>query len=238
MVPRNQWMWIAVSAGVLWSAGADAQTVGTFAWQTQPYCNVVSVTVTQQGGVYQLTGTDNLCGAGVAPVTGTAAPSGAGVVFGLTVSPAGGRPVHLTASIALATLSGTWWDGDGGTGTFVFGGNLTAAPRPAPAAPAAQVIALGLLSTTGPALLDARARAGVTVTATRPGAGFIDLTVDGADTDLFPILMLTPQLNGAMRTCQTRGLIVTSARQITYRIACYDSSGALVDTSFQYLVTD
>ncbi len=44
-------------------ASASAQTLGTFRWQLQPFCNVLTVTVVQQGGHYQLYGTDDLCGA-------------------------------------------------------------------------------------------------------------------------------------------------------------------------------
>lgn len=54
----------AVMAGLLVGLAevATAQMVGTFSWQTQPYCNVVSVTVVQQGGSFQLTGVDKLSG--------------------------------------------------------------------------------------------------------------------------------------------------------------------------------
>jgi hypothetical protein len=112
---------------------AAAQTIGTFGWQTQPYCNVITVTVIQQGGLYQLTGSDNLCGAGTAPVTGTAVPAGGNVVFGVTAGLPSGRAAHLSATINLGTLSGTWSDADGNTGPFVFGATAAGAPRPAPA---------------------------------------------------------------------------------------------------------
>lgn len=112
---------------------ATAQVIGTFAWQTQPYCNAITVTVIQQGGLYQLTGTDNLCGAGTAPITGTAVPAGANVVFGITAALPSGRATHVSATISLGTLSGTWSDADGNTGPFVFGANVAGSPRPVPA---------------------------------------------------------------------------------------------------------
>jgi hypothetical protein len=115
------------------STTASAQVIGTFAWQTQPYCNVVTVTVVQQGAQYQLTGHDNLCGAGPAPVTGTAVPAGGGVRFGFAVARPDGRAAHLSASIDLGTLSGTWADEAGLGGTFAFGGAGGGALRPAPA---------------------------------------------------------------------------------------------------------
>ena len=60
--------------GVVMAAGAAAaQPLGTFQFQLLPYCNVVSLAVVQQGGQYQLDGTDNQCGVGPrASVTGLA----------------------------------------------------------------------------------------------------------------------------------------------------------------------
>ena len=43
---------------------ASAQTLGTFRWQMRPYCNLLTLTVTQVGGVYRVEGTDDECGAG------------------------------------------------------------------------------------------------------------------------------------------------------------------------------
>lgn len=131
-----------VSAFVIAIAGAaDAQVIGTFSWQTQPYCNVITVQVHQQGPLYQLTGSDNLCGTGTAPVTGTAVPVGGAVVFGLTAALPSGRAAQISASISLATVSGTWADADGHTGTFAFGANTAGAPRPTPAPATAITVA-------------------------------------------------------------------------------------------------
>lgn len=123
---------LAAGMAVLGASEARAQVIGTFSWQTQPYCNVVTVTVIQQGGSYQLVGSDNLCGAGTAAVTGTAALAAGGVQFGLTVAYPSGRPAHLSATINLAGLSGPWIDAAGLTGTFAFGGAGGGSPRPTP----------------------------------------------------------------------------------------------------------
>jgi len=57
-------------------SAADAEPLGTFRWQTQPYCNVLTLNVTQTGSVYTLDGFDDQCGAGArASVTGTAFPN-------------------------------------------------------------------------------------------------------------------------------------------------------------------
>ena len=125
---------LATAAIALSSVPASAQVIGTFSWQTQPFCNTVTLTVVQQGGLFQVHGSDNQCGAGVAPVTGTAVPVGGNVAFGFTVALGSGRAAHLSATIALGTLSGTWTDADGNTGPFVFGASGGSNPRPAPAA--------------------------------------------------------------------------------------------------------
>ena len=43
--------------------GASAQVFGTFSWQMQPYCNIVSLTLTQTPGGFTVDGSDNQCGA-------------------------------------------------------------------------------------------------------------------------------------------------------------------------------
>ena len=116
-------------------APAVAQIIGSFGWQMQPFCNVVTLTVVQAGPVYQLIGTDNLCGTGVAPVGGSAVPGADGltVAMGLTVSMPSGRSEQVTATISLGSLSGTWSDADGRSGSFVFGAASGGPPRPEPA---------------------------------------------------------------------------------------------------------
>ena len=93
----------ALVVAVLCPAVAQAQTLGTFRWQTAPYCNVVTVAVTQVGGVYRVDGTDDQCGSGrdQASVVGIAFPNpDGGIGMGLTVvtSP-GGVAAHIDAEI-------------------------------------------------------------------------------------------------------------------------------------------
>jgi hypothetical protein len=128
-----------VVAGLLQASVASAQSLGTFRWQLQSYCNVISVVVTQTGGVYALDGFDDQCGAGKrAPVNGLATPNPDGTIgmgFNIVAAP-GAVPVQIAASIDLATLSGTWRDSAGATGNFVFtpGNGNGGSPRPLPAA--------------------------------------------------------------------------------------------------------
>ena len=125
-----------------------AQPLGSFRWQIQPYCNVLSISVVQQGGIYLLDGTDDQCGAPQqASVAGLAFQNPDGTIgFGLTtVTAPGGTPVHIDATITIATLGGTWRDSAGNNGTFVFtpGAGIGGAPRPV----AASGIAPGSITT-------------------------------------------------------------------------------------------
>jgi hypothetical protein len=116
------------------ASAASAQSLGTFRWQTEPYCNVLTLTVMQQGGVYTLNGFDDQCGgAPRAPVTGTAVLNDDGTIqLGLTIVTAPeGTSVHLTVPLDSRTFSGTWVDDGGNSGTFAFGANTGGSPRPA-----------------------------------------------------------------------------------------------------------
>lgn len=102
---------------------AGGQTIGTFRWQTAPFCNVVTLTVTPAGSAFRLEGSDDQCGDAVAaPVMGTAIANpngsiGLGVVI---IAAPDGTPLHLDASIDLATLGGEWRDSVGRRGAFIF----------------------------------------------------------------------------------------------------------------------
>ncbi len=112
---------------------ASAQSLGTFSWQLQPFCNRVTVTVTHNAGNYTLDGFDDQCGAGQrAPLVGTATPNPDGTIgLGLQiVTVPGGQGVNVDARISLAGLVGPWADSAGNSGTFVFKGQAAGSPRP------------------------------------------------------------------------------------------------------------
>lgn len=128
---------VMVTAGLAGARLAGAQTLGSFRWQLQPYCNVLTVTVVQDGGQYHLDGTDDQCGAArKASVVGLGFPNPDGTIgFGLTiVTTPGGAPVHVDARIGLATISGPWSDSAGDSGTLAFtpGAGTGGSPRPMP----------------------------------------------------------------------------------------------------------
>ncbi len=116
---------------------ASAQVFGTFPWQMQPYCNIVTLTLTATpAGGFTLDGSDDQCGAtNRAGAVGVATFNGGGSVtinFTIVTAPSG-KPVHVSAVVSPATGSGTWNDSAGNTGTFAFFGNVPALPaRPTP----------------------------------------------------------------------------------------------------------
>ena len=120
---------------MLLATTVGAQPLGTFRWQLQPICNVVTVNVVQAGAVYTLDGFDDQCGAGQrAPLVRTATPNPDGTIgFGLhIVTVPGGVPVSVDARIGLASLSGTWSDSAGNSGALAFNAVTGGNPRPAP----------------------------------------------------------------------------------------------------------
>ena len=128
-------VFLALLAGVLVSVGAaaEAQPLGAFSWQLQPFCNRVTVNVTQNGAVYRLDGYDDQCNAAERAVLvglATFNPDGS-IAFGLNLVTAGGQPVHVEAKITLPSLGGTWRDSAGHSGPFVFGADTGGSARPA-----------------------------------------------------------------------------------------------------------
>ncbi len=115
-------------------ASAQPVPMGVFTWQLAPYCNVLSLTTSQDGAVYTFDGTDNQCGAStVATARGLAVINPNGTVgIGLTiVTSPGGLPVHVQGTIDMGTLGGPWSDDHGNSGTFVFAPAApTGSPRP------------------------------------------------------------------------------------------------------------
>jgi hypothetical protein len=123
-------------------APATAQSLGTFSWQLQPYCNVITVSVAQQGPGYTVDGYDDQCGAPQrAPLVGLATPNPDGTIgLGLhVVTMPSGRGLDIAARITLATLGGPWSDSSGNAGTFAFGAATGGSPRPLPTIPAAMI---------------------------------------------------------------------------------------------------
>lgn len=123
------------------ASSADAQVIGTFRWRTEPFCNILTLTVTSApGGIFTLDGFEEQCGGSPRqPVHGIAVQQANGsITLGLNVVmlPAG-QPVNIEAGISLASLSGNWRDSAGNSGQFIFGPTSTSGgPRGGPIQPA------------------------------------------------------------------------------------------------------
>lgn len=132
---RRIGVWVLVCVLLSWGR-SEAQMLGTFVWQFQPYCNVLTVTVEQRGGAYLLTGADYACGGTTAPAMGVATlnPDGRTVAIGLTIVTAEGTVSQVRATVNLADFSGEWQDQDGNSGRFAYnpGAVFSGTPRPAP----------------------------------------------------------------------------------------------------------
>jgi len=122
---------------VLAATGASAQVFGTFSWQMQPFCNVVTMTITQIPSGFTIDGHDEQCAAikrassvGMALIN----PDGTvGLNFTIVTAP-GGKGVSVAAVISPVTGSGSWTDSVGNSGTFVLSGAMAGLPpRPTPA---------------------------------------------------------------------------------------------------------
>lgn len=125
---------LAVLALLACAATASAQVFGTFPWQMQPYCNVVTLNLINTPTGFTLEGLDDQCGASnKGSAVGTAAFNAGGNVtlnFTIVVAPAG-RPVHVSAIVSPANGEGTWTDSNGYAGTFkFFGAQAGLSPRP------------------------------------------------------------------------------------------------------------
>ncbi len=126
---------LSMFVGVISSSAASAQTLGTFRWRTEPFCNVLNLTVTQNGSTFTLDGFDEQCGGNPRlPVHGIAVPQPNGTItLGLSVvhNPGNLTPVNLEAVISPSTVSGTWRDNAGGNGALTFNpASTSGGPRP------------------------------------------------------------------------------------------------------------
>ena len=126
----------AFGATLLAASAASAQVFGTFPWQMQPYCNVVTLTLTSTPAGFTLDGTDNQCGGvNTSSAVGVASFNASGLVnvnFTVVTAPSG-KAIHVAAVVSPADGNGTWTDSVGNSGTFVLAGAVPGLPpRPMP----------------------------------------------------------------------------------------------------------
>lgn len=136
---KKTWL-ICVIVGVVWltigNLPAQAGNIGKFAWQLEPFCDVIVFQVTEESGVFALHGFDKvappLCDHGplIFSGHGAANPTSTGIVMGFSLI-FHGDIAHFFATLNAQTLSGPWADTLGGTGNLKFLG-------PAPGAQSAE----------------------------------------------------------------------------------------------------
>lgn len=138
--PVARVIWTALLVPLLAAVGprsARAQPLGTFRWQLQPFCNVITTEVEARDGRYHVNGVDDLCGGQQrASVVGLAFPNPDGSLgIGLTSVTPGAMPVHIDATIDPSSGNGAWRDSAGNAGVFVLtpGAGTGGATRPVPA---------------------------------------------------------------------------------------------------------
>lgn len=212
-------LWVAVAVGLFWSSvAANAQPLGTFRWQLQPYCNVLTLSVVYQNGFYTLDGMDDRCGAAqAASASGVAFLNPNGTVgFGVSTVLPGGTPIHLEATLNLASLGGTWRDSSANTGTFVLrpGASSGGFPRPVGSGgiPAGSITAVHL----APNAVTNVAIAANAVT----GAKIVDGSITGGDL-----------ANGAIGPAQMAANSVTGANIVDASITGADLASGAVGAS-------
>ncbi|MEZ5290769.1 MAG: hypothetical protein R2745_06780 [Vicinamibacterales bacterium] len=133
------------------AAPASAQTIGTFPFALQPYCNQVTITITQEGSTYRLAGWDDACGAAKRyPLHGTIVPNPDGTLhISFTVTRTNGIAVETSVpNFNVGTLGGTWTDSAGNTGPFLLGGapgGSGARPGPTSTIPANSVTTVNIV---------------------------------------------------------------------------------------------
>jgi hypothetical protein len=114
----------------------NAQTLGTYRLNISPFCNVISLTITQLEAGLSATGSDDNCGLEEAsPVTGSFSSAGMGpgpAVKGILISEGSDRSstVSTTVRIFLGDFDGDWVDEAGNQGFIIF--NPTTAPSGQP----------------------------------------------------------------------------------------------------------
>jgi hypothetical protein len=114
---------------------AGAQPLGVFTWQLAPFCNVVSVEVTQTGSVYRLQGADDQCGTTLATAVGMAYPNRDGTIgLGSADRHRTRACLHVSASLRRSDLGGNWRDSAGNSGQMLppHARRAGGAPRPEP----------------------------------------------------------------------------------------------------------
>jgi hypothetical protein len=133
MVVRWRAVFLGVALFVVNPLESGSQVLGTFRWQFAPYCNTVTLSVEARGATFRLEGHDDLCFGPVrAAATGTAHQNPNGTIgMAIAVARPDGIVVNHVVTLNASTLSGSWVDNFGNSGTFELSpATPSGAPRP------------------------------------------------------------------------------------------------------------
>lgn len=128
---------LVLSTVLLGVGQSRGDVLGTFRWRLEPFCNVVHLTVIQEGapaegGAGLLSGFDDNCGfSGGLPVSGTIFASPSGFFVG-SFTTTGQNVVSVNTLVTIAQNgSGGWSDSIGNSGSFLFNpATAPGSPRP------------------------------------------------------------------------------------------------------------
>jgi hypothetical protein len=237
--PRQMFGAAVLMATMAASDTTMAQPIGTFRWQTEPHCNVLTLTVTAQSGTFQLQGFEEVCGGEPRrPVLGVGVFQGDGTVtVGLTVlNVPGGAPVNLDGTISPATLSGTWRDSIGATGSLRFDPHAVGGtPRLArPSSPLAWGNVTGELMGGGIEFRGSSNFVGLSRAVPSPGSGpgcYCLQFDDSVSQSRFRFAVLTPVNSRVVATLDT---FICPEQQLG--VALFNLVGDRVDGHFNFIV--
>jgi hypothetical protein len=228
-------------------SSASAQVFGTFAWQMQPYCNRVTLTLTSVTGNFTLDGVDDQCGAtNRASAVGVGTFNAAGNVtlnFTIVTAPSG-KPVHVSAVVSPANGNGTWTDsvGNGGTLAF-FAATPGLPPRPLPASGLAAAVITATEIAPGAVTGAGVADGSLTMAdvANGPRAAFRGL-FDGVGLSTTPVVVRTLSLivpgSGTVIVNASGTMIFTGTTTVEESALCSLSTSAAVDVDHQFGASD
>jgi hypothetical protein len=122
---QHRWVRGAFGLSVLMATAATpalAQPLGVFRWQTQPFCNVLTLAVTASAAGFRMEGTDDSCGGVPASAIGMAYPKPDGTIgVGLTLVFSSAVSLHVDGTIIPgAGFNGSWSDSVGRAGTLLL----------------------------------------------------------------------------------------------------------------------